>query len=73
MQSDENIMDDVFSKLEGMLKEGSLEQALNIVTDSAQLPLWQERYGTHMVVVKAYCELFLAKKNDKVADTINIR
>ena len=73
MQSDESIMDDVFSKLEGMLKEGSLEQALNIVTDSAQLPLWQERYGTHMVVVKAYCELFLAKKNDKVADTIKIR
>jgi hypothetical protein len=31
MQSDENIMDDVFSKLETMLKEEKLQEALGVV------------------------------------------
>jgi hypothetical protein len=38
-----------------------------------KMPKWVEKYETHMLLVQAYCELMMAKKNDKHIDTIPIR
>lgn len=61
-------MDDVLSKVEGMIKEKDFEQAHRVLTDSLALDAWKEKYGTHMLIAQAYCAAFLDKPN-----TIQIR
>ena len=71
MQTNTDIMLDVFAKVEQMIKDKDLDKAEVVLADSYHLEEWRNAYGTQMTIGLAYCRLF--KEESKRKDTANIR
>jgi len=71
MATDQNIMEDVMSKVKQMITDDDFAQAETVLADSYQLEEWRSKYGTQMIIGLAYCRLF--KQDEVRKDTANIR